>query len=102
MGRAEFSGGTMVDDPRHRFLEGRHAMTRDKAESSRLAPNGKGRVLVGRFAAVLLGALALALPAFYNGFPLLYADSMTYLDDGRIVARALFRKSTRLNSSHLG
>jgi hypothetical protein len=29
-------------------------------------------------------------PAIYNGFPLLYPDSMTYLDDGRIVARAVF------------
>ena len=35
--------------------------------------------------AVLLGALMLAWPAFYNGFPLLYADSMTYLGDGRVV-----------------
>jgi hypothetical protein len=50
----------------------------------------KGRSRSGRIAAVLLGALALAWPAFYNGFPLLYEDSMTYLDDGRIVARALF------------
>ena len=40
--------------------------------------------------AVLLGALMLAWPAFYNGFPLLYADSMTYLGDGRVVARAVF------------
>jgi hypothetical protein len=39
---------------------------------------------------VLLGALFMAWPAFYNGFPLLYPDSMTYLDDGRIVARAIF------------
>ncbi len=41
-------------------------------------------------AAVLLGALFLAWPAFYNSFPLLYPDSMTYLNDGRIVARAVF------------
>ena len=41
-------------------------------------------------AAVLLAALTLAWPAFYNGFPILYPDSMTYLDDGRLVARALF------------
>lgn len=40
--------------------------------------------------AVLLGALLLAWPAFYNGFPLLYPDSMTYLGDGRTVARAVF------------
>ena len=65
-------------------------MTRAKAELSGLALNGKSRFRGGRLAAVLLGALALAWPAFYNGFPLLYADSMTYLDDGRIVARALF------------
>ncbi|MGA2350234.1 MAG: hypothetical protein ABSF70_07370 [Terracidiphilus sp.] len=41
-------------------------------------------------AAVLLGAFFLAWPAFYNGFPLIYPDSMTYLADGRTVARALF------------
>ena len=29
-------------------------------------------------------------PAFYNGYPLLYPDSMSYLEDGRLVARALF------------
>ena len=29
-------------------------------------------------------------PALYNRFPLLYPDSMTYLGDGRPVARALF------------
>jgi hypothetical protein len=40
--------------------------------------------------AVLAGAFLLAWPAFFNGFPLLYPDSMTYLDDGRIVARAIF------------
>jgi hypothetical protein len=48
------------------------------------------RVSLGHCAAVLLGALLLAWPAIYNGFPLLYPDSMTYLDGGRIVARALF------------
>ena len=39
---------------------------------------------------VLVAALMMLWPAFYNGFPLLYPDSMTYLDDGRIVARAVF------------
>jgi hypothetical protein len=29
-------------------------------------------------------------PALYNGYPLLYPDSMSYLEDGRLVARALF------------
>jgi hypothetical protein len=38
----------------------------------------------------LLGALLLSWPAFFNGFPLLYPDSMTYLFDGHVVARALF------------
>jgi len=32
----------------------------------------------------------MAWPAFYNGYPLLYPDSMSYLEDGRLVARALF------------
>jgi hypothetical protein len=43
-----------------------------------------------RGGAVLLGALLLSWPAFFNGFPLLYPDSMTYLQDGHVVARALF------------
>jgi hypothetical protein len=42
---------------------------------------------------VALAAFCLALPAFYNGFPILYPDSMTYLDDGHIVARALFLRN---------
>jgi len=29
-------------------------------------------------------------PAFYNGYPLLYPDSMSYLEDGPLVARAIF------------
>jgi len=32
----------------------------------------------------------LSWPAFYNGYPLIYPDSMTYLEDGRRVSRALF------------
>ena len=50
----------------------------------------KAVVRAWSIAAVLLAALTLAWPAFYNGFPILYPDSMTYLDDGRLVARALF------------
>jgi hypothetical protein len=65
-------------------------MTHDPAGELKLAPRQTARSLAGRVAAVVLGALFLAWPAFYNGFPLLYPDSMTYLDDGRIVARALF------------
>jgi len=55
-----------------------------------LARDGKGWFSVWPGATVLLGAIFLAWPAFYNGFPILYPDSMTYLDDGRIVARAVF------------
>jgi hypothetical protein len=29
-------------------------------------------------------------PALYNGYPLLFPDSMSYLEDGRLVARAVF------------
>ena len=39
--------------------------------------------------AVLLSALFLCWPAIFNGFPLLYPDSMTYLGDGPVVARAV-------------
>src|SRR5271154_4140481 len=40
--------------------------------------------------AVGVGALFLAWPALYNRYPLFYPDSMTYLADARVVARALF------------
>lgn len=40
--------------------------------------------------AVFAGALLMTWPAVYNQFPLLYPDSMSYLEDGRLVARALF------------
>jgi hypothetical protein len=65
-------------------------MKRDKAADRESAENERGRGSIWHGAAVFLGALFLAWPAFYNGFPLLYPDSMTYLDDGRIVARAIF------------
>jgi len=39
---------------------------------------------------VLLGALLTSWPALFNRYPLLYPDSITYLADGRPVARALF------------
>ncbi|MGD0730299.1 MAG: hypothetical protein ABR956_03480 [Terracidiphilus sp.] len=32
----------------------------------------------------------MAWPTFYNGFPLLYPDTMTYVGDGSVVARAVF------------
>ena len=56
----------------------------------KLVQRGKGWLGALRCGAVLLGALFLAWPAFYNGFPLIYPDSMTYLSDGRVVAKALF------------
>ena len=40
--------------------------------------------------AVLLGALLMTWPALYNGYPLLFPDSMTYVQDGPTIARALF------------
>jgi hypothetical protein len=53
------------------------------------AHSGKTRFLAGP-GAVVLGALFMSWPALYNRYPLLYPDSMTYLEDGRLVARALF------------
>ncbi len=41
-------------------------------------------------AAIVFGGLLLSWPALYNGFPLLYPDSMSYLEDGGRVARAVF------------
>lgn len=40
--------------------------------------------------AVVAGALLMTWPAFYNGYPLVYPDSMSYLENGRVVARAVF------------
>src|SRR5207244_5309619 len=40
--------------------------------------------------AVLVAALLMSWPAVYNGYPLLYPDSMSYLRQGAPVARALF------------
>ena len=40
--------------------------------------------------AILLGALLLAWPALLNRYPLLYPDSVSYLQEGRAIARALF------------
>jgi hypothetical protein len=67
-----------------------HAM--QVAESQVSGPAGKASAPASLWncGAVLLGALIAAWPAFWNGFALLYPDSMTYLADGRIVARALF------------
>jgi hypothetical protein len=45
---------------------------------------------VHRCGAVLAGAFLMSWPAFYNRYPLLYPDSISYLEDGRLVARAVF------------
>ena len=45
---------------------------------------------LGRIAVIVVAALTMSWIALWNGFPLLYPDSMTYMDDGRVVARALF------------
>jgi len=39
---------------------------------------------------VLAAAFLMMWPALYNRYPLLYPDSMAYLEDGPLVARALF------------
>jgi hypothetical protein len=65
-------------------------MSRTESTVPSLASNEKVRSISLHGAAVLVGTLFLAWPAFYNGFPLLYPDSMTYLGDGRVVARAIF------------
>ena len=65
-------------------------MTVAKVEGQELTRNGGSRLRALRSGAVLLGALMLSWPALLNGFPLIYPDSMTYLWDGHVVARALF------------
>ena len=45
---------------------------------------------IHRSAAVVVGAFLMTWPALYNRYPLLYPDSMSYLEDGPLVARALF------------
>jgi hypothetical protein len=55
-----------------------------------IPPRPKSDSFFGRAATVLAGALLLAWPALFNRYPLLYPDSITYIADGRPVARALF------------
>lgn len=38
---------------------------------------------------MILGAILMAWPAFYSGFPLMYPDSLEYIEAGRPVAAAL-------------
>jgi hypothetical protein len=70
--------------------EGRSGMIFDQSRMREAARKVGGRSPLWNVAAVLLGALFMAWPAFYNGFPLVYPDTMTYVDDGRIVAHAVF------------
>ncbi len=65
-------------------------MTRAETESQAPKQTAKGWHGARAATELLIATLLLAWPALYNGFPILYPDSMTYLDDGRIVARALF------------
>jgi len=65
-------------------------VTLPQAIKTNSAPVRKGRRLLASVSAVLLATLFFLWPAIYNGFPLLMADSMTYLADGLPVARALF------------
>lgn len=44
--------------------------------------------------AILAAALLFLWPAFYNHYPLVYADSITYLDDGRHILAALLHPHT--------
>ncbi len=55
-----------------------------------MATHPKAATSTLRSGTVLVGALLMTWPALYNGYPLLYPDSMSYLEDGRLVARALF------------
>jgi hypothetical protein len=45
---------------------------------------------IRRGGAVLSAALLMVWPALYNRYPLLYPDSVAYVQDGPVVARALF------------
>jgi hypothetical protein len=45
---------------------------------------------LGHTAAVLLATIAMMWPALYNRYPMLYPDSLTYIGDGHLVARAIF------------
>jgi hypothetical protein len=61
-----------------------------KATRPIAAPSRAGRSSLVSAPAVVLATLFFLWPAVYNGFPLLMADSMTYLADGLPVARAVF------------
>jgi len=62
----------------------------NRGVSNDVADISGSRFSLGHVAAVCAGALLLAWPAMYNRYPLFYPDSITYLGDARVVARALF------------
>ena len=43
---------------------------------------------------IFIGAIALIWPAFYNGFPLVYSDTGTYLESGFVLETPLDRPIT--------
>ena len=54
-------------------------------------PASAPRVLT-HVGAILFAAIVLAWPAYYNRYPLLYPDSISYMGDGSNVARALLHR----------
>ena len=60
------------------------------AASTPISPAPAAAARLRRALAILLGAILLAWPALLNRYPLLYPDSVSYLQDGRAIARALF------------
>lgn len=65
-------------------------MTALLAHAASAAHAGSPRARFRGLQELLAATFILAWPALYNGFPILYPDSMTYLDDGSKVARAVF------------
>jgi hypothetical protein len=57
---------------------------------ARRAANPANRTSLARAAGILLVAALMMWPAIFNRYPLLYPDSITYLQDGSPVAHALF------------
>lgn len=49
---------------------------------------------------LIASALVMSWPAFFNGFPLMFPDSISYIDDGARVARALFLHGILYNYTH--
>lgn len=68
----------------------RFPQTRRPDIANRIADDENSESLARRGAAIFVGALLMAWPALFNRYPLLYPDSITYLGDGRLVARAVF------------